>query len=96
MKNGLESLLVKIIELQESLLEEVERLNYKLNELSKVSEKERREIVRKVLDIDNKVNRTLRAYGEELLALKKLIQEVSVAQERSTKTPKKGRKKKKG
>jgi hypothetical protein len=73
MEKNLLKLLEQIVENQEKLFEELTKLRKKTGERNLYDEGMYRELVKKILDVENELNRKFRALGEEVVDLKEKI-----------------------
>ena len=69
-------LLEQIVENQEKFFEELTKLRKKTGEKNLYDERVYRELVKKILDVENELNRKFRALGEEVVDLKEKIAEL--------------------
>jgi len=71
----LKNLLSDIAETQDKLILEIETLRKRLDDLELKEERRFRDLVKKILEVDNALNRKFRALGEELIDLKASIKQ---------------------
>ena len=71
----LKNLLSDIAETQDKLILEIETLRKRLDDLELKEERRFRDLVKKILEVDNALNRKFRALGEELINLKASIKQ---------------------
>lgn len=76
MEKKLLKLLGEVIENQEKLFEELSKLKKKTGEKNLYNEGAYRELVKKILDVENELNRKFRALGEEVIDLKEKIEKL--------------------
>ena len=69
-------LLKQIVENQEKFFEELTKLRKKTGEINLYDERVYRELVKKILDVENELNIKFRSLGEEVVDLKEKIAEL--------------------